>query len=122
MLRYELRRHDYYLLQVTSRRDVVLTLESPGINSTLALFTRDGAPVADAMAIGEPGRIMSQLSPGEYVVRVGVGSGNGRETGRYTLRVNSHPRAATRPPFRWQCRVAPRPVLGTRRRLRARLS
>lgn len=88
MLRYELRRHDYYyLLQVTSRRDVALTLESPGINSTLALFTRDGAPVADAIAGDEPGRIVSQLAPGAYVVRVGVGSGNGRETGRYTLRV-----------------------------------
>lgn len=87
MLRYELRRHDYYLLQVTSRRDVVLALESPGITSTLALFTREGAPVADAMAIGEPGRIVSQLAPGTYVVRVGVASGNGRETGRYTLRV-----------------------------------
>ena len=45
--RYELRRHKYYLLQVTSRRDLVLTLESPGINSTLALFTRVGAPVAE---------------------------------------------------------------------------
>jgi hypothetical protein len=88
MGRYELRRHDYYLLHVMSRRDVVLTLESPGINSTLALFTRDGAPVADAMAIGEPGRIVSQLAPGAYIVRVGVGSATERETGRYMLRVH----------------------------------
>lgn len=86
MLRYELRRHDYYLLQVMSRRDVVLSLESPGITSTLALFTRDGAPVADAMAAGEPARIATQLAPGTYVVRVGV-AGPERETGRYTLRV-----------------------------------
>ena len=87
MLRYDLRRHDYYLLQVTSRRDVVLTLESPGITSTLALFTRDEAPVGDAMATGGPARITTQLAPGTYVVRVGVASGDGRETGRYTLRV-----------------------------------
>jgi hypothetical protein len=87
MLRYELRRHDYYLLQVPSRRDVFLSLESPGITSTLALFARDGAPVADAMAIGEPGRIVTQLAPGTYVVRAGVAPGSGPETGRYTLRV-----------------------------------
>jgi hypothetical protein len=85
MLRYELRRHDYYLLRVTSRRDVVLTLESPGIGSTLALFSRDGAPIADAITAGEPGRIAMQLAPGAYVVRVGVASGDRRETGRYTL-------------------------------------
>ena len=87
MLRYELRRHDYYALQVTTQRDVVLILESPGINSTLALFARDGAPVTDTMALGEPGRIATQLAPGTYIVRVGVGSATQRETGRYTLRV-----------------------------------
>jgi hypothetical protein len=87
MMRYDLRRHDYYLLDVSSRRDVVLTLESPGVTGTLALFTRTGEPVADAMAAGEPGRIAAQLAPGTYVIRVGLASGAERETGRYTLRV-----------------------------------
>ncbi|HSU13505.1 hypothetical protein [Longimicrobium sp.] len=87
MMRYDLRRHDYYVLDVTSRRDVALSLESPGVTSTLALFTRTGEPVADAMVAGEPGRISAQLAPGAYVVRIGVASGAERETGRYTLRV-----------------------------------
>jgi hypothetical protein len=87
MMRYDLRRHDYYLLDVSSRRDVTLTLESPGVTGTFALFTRTGEPVADAMAAGERGRIATQLAPGTYVVRVGVASGAQRETGRYTLRV-----------------------------------
>jgi hypothetical protein len=64
-----------------------LTLESPGINGTLALFTRDGSPVAETTSIGGPGRLAEQLAPGTYVVRVGVGLEAGRETGGYTLRV-----------------------------------
>ncbi|HEX6749208.1 MAG TPA: hypothetical protein VF092_18065 [Longimicrobium sp.] len=87
MMRYDLRRHDYYLLNVSSRRGVALSLESPGVTGTLALFTRTGEPVADAMAAGEPGRIATQLAPGTYVIRVGVASGAQRETGSYTLRV-----------------------------------
>jgi hypothetical protein len=87
MMRLEMRYQDYYLLEVGVRREVKLTLDSPGINGTLALFTRDGAPVDEAMAIDEPGRITRQLAPGAYVVRVGVGLEAGRETGRYTLQV-----------------------------------
>jgi hypothetical protein len=87
-LRYDLRHHDYYQFSVTSRRDVTLTLESHGLGSTLALFTRDGEPVADVIAVGDrPGRIEKQLAPGTYVVRVGVLTGDPRETGHYTLRV-----------------------------------
>lgn len=87
MMRLEMRHQDYYLLQVTARRNVTVTLTSPGINGMLALFTRDGAPVDEAMAIGEPAWITRQLPPGAYVVRVGVGLEAGRETGRYTLSV-----------------------------------
>lgn len=87
MMRLEMRYHDYYLLEVPVRRDVTVTLESPGINGTLALFTRDGAPIDETMAIGGPGRITRQLAPGAYVVRVGVGLEAGRETGGYNLTV-----------------------------------
>ncbi|MDQ3604868.1 MAG: hypothetical protein M3418_01560 [Gemmatimonadota bacterium] len=85
-----LQRFDAYLLTVPAQRDVVLTLESPGINSSLNLFTRDGAPVAQSSAYGSEGRIARQLAPGAYVVRVGVAGMAGpsdRQTGRYTLQV-----------------------------------
>lgn len=87
MMRLEMRYHDYYLLEVPVRRDVTVTLESPGVNGTLALFTRDGAPVAEAMSIGGPGQFAEQLAPGTYIVRVGVSLEAGRETGDYTLRI-----------------------------------
>lgn len=85
--RWDLHHFDYYRLRVAAARDVALELVSPGINSILTLFSADGAPLASAGAYGEPGRLSTQLAPGEYVVRVGVASGSPRETGRYTLRV-----------------------------------
>jgi hypothetical protein len=87
MMRLELRYHHYYLLELPARREVSLTLESPGVNGTLALFTRDGAPVDETMAVGGPGRMTKQLAPGSYVVRIGVGLEADWETGRYSLRV-----------------------------------
>ncbi|MDQ3557103.1 MAG: T9SS type A sorting domain-containing protein, partial [Gemmatimonadota bacterium] len=85
-----LQRFDAYLLTLPAQRDVVLTLASPGIKSSINLFTRDGAPVAQASAYGSEGRITTQLAPGAYVVRVGVSGMAGpsdRQTGRYTLQV-----------------------------------
>lgn len=86
-VRWEKRYFDYYLLNVPRARDVTVTLNSPGINGTLTLFSRDGAPLKQVDAIGREGKIATQLSPGSYVIRVGVGSVGERETGRYTLRL-----------------------------------
>jgi hypothetical protein len=86
---FEPRRNDCSLLQGRRNATCPLTLEPPGISSTLALCARDGAPGADAMAVDERGRIVSQLALGAYIVRIGVGSATERETGRYTLRVRS---------------------------------
>lgn len=85
--RWDLHYFDYYRLRVDTARDVALELASPGINSILTLFSADGAPLASADAFGVPGRLSSQLAPGEYVVRVGVASVSPRETGQYTLRI-----------------------------------
>jgi hypothetical protein len=79
---------DYYLLRVPSRRDVSIALESPGIGATLQLFTRDGAPVAEAEAYTGTGTLTAQLAPGAYVLRLGVAQGSERKTGRYTLRTS----------------------------------
>jgi len=87
-VRWEKRYFDYYLVNVPRTRDATLTLNSPGINSTLTLFSRDGTPLKEASAIGREAKIATQLSPGAYVIRAGVGSVGERETGRYTLRVH----------------------------------
>lgn len=78
---------DYYLLRVPARRDVSIALESPGIGATLQLFTRDGAPVAEAEAYTGAGTLTTQLAPGAYVLRLGIAQGSERKTGRYTLRI-----------------------------------
>jgi hypothetical protein len=78
---------DYYLLRAATRHDVTFALESPGIGATLQLFTRDGAPVAEAEAYTGTGTLTAQLAPGAYVLRLGVAQGSERRTGRYTLRI-----------------------------------
>lgn len=85
--RFTIRYFDFYLLNVPREREVGITLESPGINSDVALFTRDGAPLEQADAYGRPGRFTRALAPGTYVIRVGIATASDRETGRYTLRV-----------------------------------
>ena len=76
---------DYYLLSVPGTRHVVLSLESPGINSYVQLFTREGAQIAVADAFSQTGRIERQLAPGAYVVGVSTSTVGARDTGRYTL-------------------------------------
>jgi hypothetical protein len=78
---------DYHLLQLSQPRDLAVSLESPGINSYLQLFTREGALLKSADAFSQAGRIRTQLAPGMYVLAVGTSSVNSVETGRYTLSV-----------------------------------
>lgn len=85
---------DYYLLDVSEQRDVLVTLSSSGINSQWSLFERDGAPVMDGYAVVEsehpfPGQqsMPRQLAPGRYILEVKVSDMTPRETGRYILTV-----------------------------------
>jgi hypothetical protein len=78
---------DYFLLSIPRARDVVVSLESSGINSYVQLFTREGAQIAVADAFSRTGRIEQQLAPGAYVVGVSTSSVHARDTGRYTLSV-----------------------------------
>jgi hypothetical protein len=78
---------DYYLFHVPQARDVVVSLESPGVNSYVQLFTREGALLKSGDAFSQTGRITTQPAPGAYVLAVGTSSVNQRETGRYTLSV-----------------------------------